>query len=351
VAGTLQVLSGGVRPALSGDLSFQRLDLADLKPAVGVQSAGAATPPGGVDPSAHVLPALPLDTRDWGGLDADVTFQAATLVGGKALTLSDLKTRILLKDSRLSLEPLAFGWAGGQVQGRLAVDASQQPTQGQVALRLRGLQLGRALGPVLPADAAGVARMGKLDGEAELQGRGTSVGRMLATAKGRLSLRAQDGQISRLMMEASGLHLLEILQLKLTGDQAIAMPCAVAVFDVDQGLMQARSLWMDTAVNTLQGSGTVSLAKEQLDLTIVPHTKINSLVALRAPVHLGGTFGHPQIKLDVGRIAARGAGAVALGMLNPLLALVPLFEAGPGAKTDCHRLLLEARDGGVAPKI
>jgi AsmA protein len=237
------------------------------------------------------------------------------------------------------------------VQGRIALDASQPPTRGQVALQLRGLQLGQALAPMLPAKAAGVAHMGKLDGEAELQGRGTSVGSMLATAKGRLSLRAQDGQISRLMMEASGLHLLEILQLKLTGDQVIAMPCAVAVFDVDQGLMQARSLWMDTAVNTLQGSGSISLAQEQLDLTIVPHTKINSLVALRAPVHVGGTFGQPQIKLDVGRIAARSAGAVALGLLNPLLALVPLFEAGPGAQTNCHRLLSEARDSRVAPKI
>jgi AsmA protein len=349
VAGTLQVLTGGERPALSGDLRFQRLDLADLKPAVGAQSAETQPLPSGAD-RTRVLPALPLDTGQWGGLDADIAFQALTLVAGKALNLSDLKTRILLKDSRLSLEPLAFGWAGGTVQGRLAVDARQQPPQGQVALQLRGLQLGKALGPLLPASAAGVARMGQLDSDAELQGSGPSVGTMLGSAKGRLSLRAQDGQISRLMMEASGLHLLEILQLKLSGDQVIAMPCAVAVFDIEQGLMRARSLVMDTAVNTLQGTGTISLAKEELDLTIVPRTKVSSLVALRAPVHVRGTFGRPQIDLDVGRIAARGAGAVALGLLNPLLAIVPLFEPGPGVKTDCRRLLLEARTGVAPPK-
>jgi AsmA protein len=114
--------------------------------------------------------------------------------------------------------------------------------------------------------------------------------------------------------------------------------------------MRSRTLVFDTEVNSLQGSGTISLAQEQLDLTIVPRTKVNSLVALRSPVHIIGTFRKPEVRLDVPRIAARSAGAVALGLLNPLLALVPLFEAGPGVSNDCHRLLTNARAAGVPAK-
>jgi len=42
-------------------------------------------------------------------------------------------------------------------------------------------------------------------------------------------------------------------------------------------------------------------------------------------------------------VAARGAGALLLGLLNPLLALVPLFDAGPGVESPCARLVQQAR--------
>jgi AsmA protein len=353
VVGTLQFRgkssSNGGRPALTGELRFDELDLADLKPAVGARGPEAPSAAASAE-AGRALPDLPLDTRHWADLDADVSLQARSLVRGRELNLHDLKTRVVLKEARLSLDPLVFAWAGGQAQGQLSLDASRQPLQGQVAMRVRGLSLRTALAPIWPASAAGGKGLGKLDADAELQGQGASVGRMLASAKGHLSLRAQGGEVSRLMMEASGLHLLEILRLKLAGDQTVAMNCAVAVFDVDQGLMRSRTLVFDTSVNSLQGSGTISLAQEQLDLTIVPRTKVNSLVALRSPVHIIGTFRKPEVRLDIPRIAARSAGAVALGLLNPLLALVPLFEAGPGVSNDCHRLLTNARAAGVPAK-
>jgi hypothetical protein len=39
------------------------------------------------------------------------------------------------------------------------------------------------------------------------------------------------------------------------------------------------------------------------------------------------------------RVAARGIGAVALAIINPLLALIPLIDAGPGKDSDCDRIL------------
>jgi AsmA protein len=169
------------------------------------------------------------------------------------------------------------------------------------------------------------------------------VGRLLATADGRVSLVAQNGKISRLMMEQIGLHLLEILQLNLTGDQTVPLRCAVADFDVARGVMQARALVLDTSVNTVVGNGRIDLAKETFDLRFVPRTKVSSLVALRGPVYVTGPFAQPVVRLDTGRIVARGAGALALGLLNPLLALLPLFEPGPGADSPCAELVREAQ--------
>ena len=39
----------------------------------------------------------------------------------------------------------------------------------------------------------------------------------------------------------------------------------------------------------------------------------------------------------------RALGALALGFVNPLLALIPLIDAGPGKDSDCGQLVRDAR--------
>ncbi len=334
LAGSLQVDLAGARPQLTGALRAQRLALADLAPAVGAHPvATAASSP--APARRRLLPDEPFDTARLASLDADVTLKAQSLVRAEGLPLADLDTRIRLNDARLRLDPLNFGLAGGQLRGQVLLDSHATPLRGQLQMQLRGLQMARLLTTLDLAKAS----IGRLDGDLNLAGQGASVGRLLGSANGRVTLVAQNGQISRLLMEQVGLHLLEILQLQLTGDQTVALNCAVADFSVRQGVMQAQALLVDTAVNTLVGSGSVDLSREMLDLTIVPKTKISSLVALRGPIYVKGSFTQPAVALDTGSIAARGAGAVLLGLVNPLLALIPLFEAGPGEKSECARLV------------
>jgi uncharacterized protein involved in outer membrane biogenesis len=166
---------------------------------------------------------------------------------------------------------------------------------------------------------------------------------MLATADGEVALVVGGGQISRFMMEAIGLHLWEMLQLKLGGDQLVDIRCVIADFGVDDGVMDAKALVLDTEVTRITGSGTIDLGDERLDVTLNPDTKITSPVALRSPIYLRGTFAKPQPSIDTGKVAARGLGAVALGLINPLLALIPLVETGPGKDSDCGRLIHEAK--------
>ena len=343
IGGSLQVATGGPRLKLTGALVSRQLSLADLGPAVGSRMAtpegGTATATASAPKPTRMLPDLPFDTERWTSLDADVTLRAQTLLRDKALPLDQLQFHLLLQDGVLTLDPLAFGLAGGKMQGLVTLDSRKKPLQGQARMQLRGLLLGR----LLPTVDLSKNSIGQLNGDIEVTGQGASVGQMLATANGRLSLVAQNGRISRLLMEQTGLHLIEILQLSLTGDKTIGLRCAVADFSVKGGVMEARALVLDTDVNTLTGSGQVNLGDETLNLTIVPRTKVSSVVALRSPVYVKGTFGQPQVALDTGRIVTRGVGALALGLLNPLLALIPLFEAGPGVDSACQRLVSDAK--------
>ena len=336
IGGTLQVDSGGKRPFLHGALVSQRMDLVDLGPLIGTGAVGMADKPAA---TGRVLPELPFDTARWDSVDADVTLRAGSILRSKETALEKLDTHLVLRDSVLTLDPLDFGLAGGELKGVVTLDGRSNPIQARARVSARRIQLAK----LLPAVENSPANVGQIDGDFELAGRGASVGRMLATADGRASLVVGRGQISKLLMETAGLHLFEMLQLKLGGDKPVELRCAVADFGVQRGVMTANALLLDTDVSTVLGSGSIDLGTERLDLTLVPKTRSTSPVALRSPFHVTGTLAQPVVGIDKGRLVARGLGALALAFVNPLLILVPLVELGPGVDNDCARLIHEAQ--------
>ncbi len=338
VAGDLLVDLGRTRPMVRGALTSRLLDLADLGPVIGLRAAApvAAAAAAGADAATgrrRVLPDLPLTTTRWRQFDVDLQLQARHVLRAQDLPLERGAAHLRLQDGLLTLDALDIGAAGGQISGSIVLDARPAELQASASLRARGLQLGQ----LFPAAERSRANVGRIHGMAELRGRGASVGRMLASADGELKLVAEPGRISRLLMEQMGLHLLEILQLSVTGDQPVVLGCAVADFRVQAGVMTARALALDTAVSSVVGSGQIDLARETLDLTLVPRSRNTSLVALRGPIHLHGPLAAPEVSLDTPGILARGAGALALGLVNPLLALLPLVETGKNPPSPCAK--------------
>ena len=340
VSGSLQVELGGARPMLRGAVESQVLDLADLGPPIGAHPLAEAPRNAG-----RILPELPFKPEGWRNFDADVTLHAASIRRASALPLEQLSVHLLMQDAVLTLAPLDFGVAGGHLKATIKLDGRQDQIQAKAQVQARKLRLGK----LFPTLVLTKTSIGEVNGEFDLAGQGNSVGRMLGSANGALRMVVERGAISRLLMEQMGLHLLEILQLTLAGDKTIPLRCVVADFSLSKGVMTANTLLLDTDVSTLTGSGQINLAQETLDLTLVPHTRNTSVVALRSPIHVGGTLAAPVASLDTSRILARGGGALVLGLLNPLLALLPLVETGPGLDSECGRLLAQGLRTG--PKL
>ncbi|KAF0164170.1 MAG: AsmA protein [Rhodocyclaceae bacterium] len=349
IAGTLQVDTGGKRPAMKGDLASKVLDIADLGPLIGArpgsveaakQAAPAATPTAAPTPVlARVLPDMPFKTDRWDSVDAEVTLKAKTFRHAKELPLEDLVAHLSLRDSVLTLDPLDFGVAGGQLNAVISLDGRSDPIQAHAKVKARKILLSR----LFPTSELGKTSIGQVNGNFDLTGKGNSVRQMLARSSGKVELVVAGGMISKLMMEKAGLHLWEILELKMAGDKLVKLRCAVAGFDVKQGNMQANALIFDTEVTTIIGTGSIDLGDEKLDLTLNQKTKYTSPLALRSPIYVRGSFARPVVEVDKGRVAARALGALALGLVNPLLTLIPLIDAGPGQDSDCGQLVRDAR--------
>ena len=349
IAGTLQIDTGGKRPAMKADLVSKLLDLADLGPLIGarpgsVQSAKQAAPPPTqtatpTPAQARVLPDVPFKTDRWDSVDAEVKLSAKTIRRAKELPLEDLVTHLSLRDSVLTLDPLDFGVAGGHLNAVISLDGRTDPIQAHAQVRARKILIAK----LFPTVELSKTSIGEVNGEFDLAGKGNSVGRMLASSNGKVGLVIAGGEISKLMMEKVGLHLWEILELKVTGDKLVKLRCGVADFGVKDGIMHVNALIFDTQVTTIVGTGSIDLGQEKLDLTLNQKTKNTSPVALRSPIYVRGSFAKADVQIDKGRVAARGIGAFALGLINPLLALIPLIDAGPGKDSDCGQLVRDAR--------
>ena len=333
IYGTLDVdMGASPRPALKGNLSSKSLHLADLGPLIGSQKSAPAQTNA---PRTRILPNIPFRTERWKKMDADITLKANSIIRNKALPINDLSTRLRMRNAVLTLDPLKFGVAGGTLSGSIKMDGNAEVISANTDLKVRKMRLAQ-LFPTLESNKTSV---GLINGDIELAGKGNTVASMLGSADGRFALVMNEGEISRFMMETVGLHLLEMLQIKLSRDRNVQIHCGIADFGVKNGVMQSRTLMLDTDITRLNAWGNVDMKNESLDLTLTQQSKKFSLVALRPTILVRGNFAKPQASVDKGKLATRGLGAALLGAVNPLLALIPLVETGKNQNSECARLI------------
>jgi uncharacterized protein involved in outer membrane biogenesis len=335
-------------PLLRAQLRSKLLDLDDLGPLIG---APPKTGPGetasaqqkqqarALARKREVVPEREFKTERWGRLNAQVALDAARIRREKWLPIDDLSVRMTLKDRVIDLAPLRFGVASGNVDSTVRLDGNQSPLAVRAATRFRNLQLAR----LVPKLQSGPNSTGRLFGDAQLAARGASVKAMTESLDGQLHLTMGPGSMSNILLEALGLDAAEVVELFATGDKVIQVRCMVGNFDVTDGVARATALVIATGDTNVMGTGNVYLAREQLDLTVYAAPKDMSPLSFRAPLHVRGTFKDPQVRPDAGVLAAKGAAAVVLGLINPVLALVPLIETGPGTDSSCGELIAQAK--------
>jgi uncharacterized protein involved in outer membrane biogenesis len=352
IGGRLEFQTGKPRGLLSGEVVSHLLNFSDLAPLIGADSnaSKAARGVAPVQPPGKVLPVETFRTERWKTVDADVKFSADRIVREKQLPLSKLTTHLVLKAGVLTLEPLNFTMAGGNMVSNIKLDGSGR--EGRDAIKATAKVSARHLQirQLFPSIEKMQATVGEVNGDASLSATGNSIATLLAGSNGELKTLINQGSVSKLLLEEMGLNIGNIVLTKLFGDKPVELNCMATDFAVTNGLMRTRVFVVDTDEAVITAEGTVNLSNEQLDLTLRPQTKSLRIFSLRAPLHLRGTFSNPDVSVDKGVLAMKAGGAAALAAVAaPIAALLPLINAGPGQDSPCGKLLADARVKPVAP--
>ena len=350
LSGALRFDAAPALPVLSGAVKSASLDFKDLGPIIGLSdtsgegAAAAATPASGRP--GKVLPNAMLDFARLKTMDADVRYSATRIRNLKNLPLTSLSVHVALSGGKLALDGLDLGLAGGRVKGQIGIDANSVPTPVSAQLEASGLQLNQ----LFPEVALTKSGFGKFTGKVDLNGQGNSAAQILGSANGNMAMLMGRGEISNILLEFLGLDGGEIVKFFVSGDRTVRLRCAAAAFDVQKGLMTSRTIVLDTSDTVITGSGQISLANETLDLLLQPAPKDRSILSFRSPIKVSGTFAAPTGGPQAGPLALRAGAALALGAINPLLALAATFESGPGEDTNCVQVLAKAGTPLVRPR-
>ncbi|MBX3618804.1 MAG: AsmA family protein [Rhizobacter sp.] len=343
-------------PLLSGRVTGPRLLLADLAPAIGGEPGAAAAPPraASAPASARVLPDKEFDLPSLRAMDANVlmAFDRVELGQLFALPLQPLKTHLTLQDGKLRLDDLVARTADGNLRGSVALDGTRDVALWRADLRWSGVKLENWLRQQR-AKGSPPWVSGSLVGHARLEGQGRSTAQILGSLDGTVATTLRHGEISHLAVEAAGIDLAQALGVLVKGDEPLPVTCALADLKAQRGVLHPRALVVDTRDSTIWAEGQVSLKDEALDLKATVAPKDFSPLALRTPVHVKGHFKSPQVSVEKAPLARKLAGAVLLGLINPLAAIVPLIDKGDDGDgpDSCAQLLERARQasqGGAA---
>ena len=337
------------RPRLSGQVSSRQLRMADLGPLIGVQSGAGTTAKTlqaegekeAVQPGDKVLPVQEFRTERWRDMDAEVRLAAERIVHGERLPLSRLDVGVRLQDGHLTLDPLRFDMAGGRLDGAIKLNGDKAPMDGEVRMSARQLQLKQ----LFPGVEAMERALGELNGDVTLAGSGNSVAALLGSASGDLRMVMNDGVISRALMELAGLNVGNYIVSKLFDDDEVKINCGVADLGMKSGLMTARLFVFDTENAVVSIDGTVNFRTERLDLNISPESKGFRIFSLRSPLYVQGSFKHPDVGVHALPLAARGLGAVALGvLLTPAASLLALVAPSSPQEAQCSQLFQRLKE-------
>jgi uncharacterized protein involved in outer membrane biogenesis len=344
LSGNLSYDVSGERGFLKADLMSNVLDSADLGGFIGlspdIESATPEQKKAAAEKKAspRLIPDVPLNVERLRATDLDVTLKAKE-INAPNLPFKGMEVRFKLKDGVLKLDPFSVVLADGVVDGVIDIDARPDIPPMRVNLNLRKLSLGQFFENTRFASTT----RGFFGGKVALAGKGASLADVLGTSNGEMAIIMSGGKISQLLIEASDIDIGEAVPLFLGKDKSTIIRCGVIDFDVQDGMLNSKTLVLDTNDSLLVGRVAVDLKREKINARLDAKPKDNSILSARIPITLSGDLKSPSIGLDSKKVGARGAAAVALGtLLTPFAAMLAFIEVGDAKNADCRALITAA---------
>ena len=280
--------------------------------------------------SDRVLPDTPISLPKLNAANVRLRYKGEHILG-RSVPLDNIVANIDITDGRIQVHPLAFGVGTGEINLDADLAPAGKDLNANIGVQFRRVDLARLLSATHL-----VAGAGSMSGSAKLVSTGNSLGSLLGHGDGDLRLGMSGGNLSALLVDIAGLEFGNALLSALGIPQRANLECFAADFTLTHGMLDTKTLILDTSEARVQGTGDVNLADEDIDYKLKTASKHFSVGTLPTPIDITGHLKAPSIKPEIGPLAARAGAAVGLGILFPPAALLPTIQFGTGEDGACQ---------------
>lgn len=260
-------------------------------------------------------------------LNGDVVLNIKKLIISPAMQADNVYAAIKLNNGVLTASPLKLNFGGGEIDGKLTADASQQKVVFELTSQNMKLQNLHSEFVVSGKSDFGVLSGGNVD----IFANGTSVGstyrQLVNNMNGRLV-----AIVDKSVMQTGGLkflkdniltQILSLLKIDTSKASQLDLTCAVVRADIAGGTaVFPRGIAFDSKQLTIVSDGRVNLLNDKLNFTIEP--SMNKLMsgnvtqALASFIKVGGTLDNPKVGIDDKQALKTIVGVAATGGVSYL---------------------------------
>lgn len=311
----------GDRPVFKGRVRFPGLQTTGLQ-SLGKLAGLAPAIAEGDDSGDTTKPAATKGPN----LDAELEVTAA-LVDSDAASLGSFEGKLVYRDNKASIDPLALTYLGGKFDAKLTAetggDAMPVTMQGTIE-QLEIAKLIAELGgrPMVQAP---------LGATFDLSATGTNLDALTKSLDGSFAVTVGSGTVGTRLIDLTGENIVRWL---FTSGSNANLACADGKVTFASGLGTVQQLVVETDNVQLKGSGTIDLRRDRLDLTFQPRPLREQLLQVVTPFRVRGPIDSPEVKVVGGttRLAGR---AVAETLTLPLNVFRALLDRGNSNRVLC----------------
>jgi hypothetical protein len=246
---------------------------------------------------------------------------------------------IRLQEGSLTIDPMELIRGNTTISGHFALDRQAQQ-QFDVGLSVENVDLGTFLQDVRSRDIY----EGTFDLALDLRSRGNSVSEVMANLDGEIDAFVSEARIPDTNMALRSIDLILGMLPWIKRRDELVVNCAISQLDIDDGIVDVKLLYLDSAQMRMVGGGSIDLRAENLNLRLAPRARRSRILAHNIDLLVKGPLVEPKIS------SAGAAKAIATDygkyvLLGPYGLLVP---TGRSKKHPCVGSLQEYRQQQAA---
>ena len=287
----------------------------DAKPEAPVAVADASAKAEKPADSLIVFAREPLDFSGLQNFNLDLEILIDDIIGID-YTIDALEGRIKLTDGVLHISPMRLTFEGGTTDLDLLLDSRNTPS---VTLKVTADDL--VLGKMISDLQEEVPVTGKAHLNIDITSKGHSPHELASDLSGEVSFSLENARLPTIYVEFLSADVFGLFTRMVTFEDSYTnLNCVMTGFDIDQGVMTSNLLFADGPRLAVEGTATVDLGQETIDMELIPEQKKRFVSNLSA-IKVTGPLADPDVETSSTQAVAATVG---MAIVVPQI-IIPVF--------------------------